>query len=235
MRSVVKSVILLIVIFLGIVKSNDAQVRTTNQGKTILSNVPVGAIEIASHDRWIRYFGGVEFSLFADTTNFNGQNSIEEKYVRFQFNDGLEAEDEKQKIWFNNFFGHHYGSELICVEQTPKFYKILVSTNGICYWLPKSKLLTYTPIENYLKHFYGIYITKNQLVRISPDNSSSVVPIQLASNEVLNCDVLQIKGAWMQIKQSVDPEGTTRRQNFKTGWVKWFERNELSVGLIDSY
>ena len=37
MRSIVKSVILLIVIFLGIVKSNDAQVRTTNQGKTILS------------------------------------------------------------------------------------------------------------------------------------------------------------------------------------------------------
>lgn len=235
MKSIVRSVILLTVFFLSISNSNHAQVRTTNQRKIILSNPPVGAIEIANHDNGIRYFGGVNFSLFADTTNFFEFNTIEEKYVTFQFNDGLEAEDEKQKIWFNNFFTHHYGSELICVEQTDKFYKILVNTDGTCYWLPKSKLLIYTPIENYLKDFVGVYITKNQSVRLTPDNSSSVVPIQLASDEVLHCNVLQIKGAWMQIEQRIDPEGTMRKQNFKTGWVKWFERNELSVGLIDSY
>ena len=202
------------------------------QSRTI--KAPIGAIKIifptndSEHNIYLT--GQIHLSMVADTSSTSYGNG---KSVAFDINDGLFVCEEDQS-WFNSEFGHHYGTELICIGATKNYYKVLVNKTGLSYWIKKSEFLRFESIVDYLKGFLGVYLTTGQTIRTNADPNSPTIPVKIGEYGVI-CDVLQVKGDWIQIKQSDDPEGHSPKLNFKSGWIKWFDRNQLTVNLIDSY
>lgn len=235
MRTIIKKNVF-VIISIWICTNVYAQVNKPNNNLKL--KIPAGAVEVICNDKGVRFTGSLYLTLYEDTIDRYGTNrgpsGGEEIEVGFIMNDGLEIEDEKQALWFNNLFTHHYGSEFICLEETNNYYKIMVNTSGKSYWIQKSKLLQFNRIEDYFMEFYGIFLTRGQNIRTSPDPTSSIIPIK-GDIESLQFDVIQSKGDWLQIKQSDNTERNPKQPNFKTGWVKWFSGNKLIVGIIDSY
>lgn len=226
-------IVIMVICYLCYINTGFAQVKKATQNNTIATKIPVGAIKInvktSDSENQVYLTGQVNLTMIADTSSNDYGNW---KSVAFDINDGLFICEEDQS-WFNTAFIHHYGTELICIGITKNYYRVLVNKSGLSYWIKKSEFLKFETIVDYLKGF-EVYLTTGQRIRTNADSNSPTIPIEIGS-EPLNCEVIQVNGDWIQIKQSDNSESNTPKLNFKTGWIKWFERNELSVGLIDSY
>lgn len=234
MKAIELKIVIMIICFLLHMNTGFAQVKKITQNTTIATKVPIGAVKIdlktSDSENQVYITGQVNLTLIADTSSSDYGNW---KSVAFDINDGLFICEEDQS-WLNTAFIHHYGTELICIGITKNYYRVLVNKSGLSYWIKKSEFLKFESIVDYLKGFVGVYLTTGQRIRTNADSNSPAIPVKIGS-EPLNCEVIQVNGDWIQIKQSDDSESNTAKLNFKTGWIKWFERNELSVGLIDSY
>ena len=226
-------IVVTVICFLLYINAGFAQIKKATQNKTIPTKIPVGAIKInvktndSGNDIYVT--GQVHLTMMADTSSNDNNNW---KSVALDINDGLFICEEDQS-WFNTDFGRHYGTELVCMGVTKNYYRVLVNNVGLSYWIKKSEFLKFEPIVDYLKRF-GVYLTSGQTIKANADPNSPAIPIKIGS-ESLKCEVLQVKGEWIQVKELTNENGTLSHPNFKTGWVKWFSANKLAIGLIDSY
>lgn len=226
-------IVVLAICYLWSVDMGFAQVKKVIQSNTIATKIPVGAIKInlktSDSGNHVYLTGQVHLTMMADTSSSDYENL---KSVALDINDGLFICEEDQS-WFNTAFDHHYGTELICIGVTKNYYRVLVNKVGLSYWIKKSELLKFEVIVDYLKGF-GVYLTTGQNIKTNADPNSPAIPIKIGS-ESLKCEVLQVKGEWIQVKELKNEDGTLSYPHFKTGWVKWFSGNQLAIGLIDSY
>jgi hypothetical protein len=220
--NIVSKLLLFVILFVSLQGKLLAQIST--------SKVPIGAIEIniktQDQDQIVYITGQVHLTMKTDTSKTYNNDSF--KSLTFDINDGLSI-CPKDEALFNTVFSHHYGTELICIEETKNYYRVLVNKSGLSYWIARSEFLKFIRIEEYLSE---IFIVKGQNIYSSPNINSPKIPIRI--DESLNCKVIQVKGDWILVKQSESDEGTVPNVKFKTGWVKWFSGNMITVGLIDS-
>lgn len=195
---------------------------------------PIGAIRISYREFGIA-LQKINLTLYTDTTDYdgNGPSGVEE--VRLNWNDGYEIENQQTEFpWFNSVFGHHYGSELICLEVTKNYYKILVGSSGVKYWIHKNNLLEFFTMDSYFKSFSGIRLPSKQAVRQNPDSNSPNVVIN-GNTENAVFAVKQVKNDWLEVNVTEDVDGEKYKTSKETGWIKWFSGNKLLLEIIDSF
>lgn len=195
------------------------------------SKVPIGAIEIKikteDQDKNVYITGQVHLTMTSDTSKFYDAG----KSLTFDINDGLSICQEDEAL-FNNVFSHHYGCELICIEATKNYYRILVNKQGVSYWLRKSEFLKFIKIDEYLKGF-GVFIDAKQRINTKPEINSPTVSY-IETRDYATFSVVQVKGDWMEIKSSESEEITPQASKLESGWIKWRINNKILIGLIDS-
>lgn len=199
------------------------------------SKVPIGAIKIniktEDSDKIVYITGQVHLSLKTDTSKTYNYNNF--KSLTLDINDGLSICQEDQ-AFYNNVFEHHYGCELICIEATKNYYRILVNNQGVSYWLRKSEFLKFIKIDEYLKGF-GVFIDAKQRIYTKPEVNSPPVSY-IETRDYASFSVVQVKGDWMEIRsaEGEDEVSTPQASKLKSGWIKWSINNKILIGLIDS-
>jgi hypothetical protein len=196
------------------------------------SKVPIGALEIniktEDRDKIVYITGQVHLSMKTDTSKTYNYDSF--KSLTFDINDGLSICQEDQ-VLFNNVFGHHYVTDLICIEKTKNYYRVLVNNSGLSYWLSKSDFLKFIDIQTYFKG-YTISLKPKQNIFTKPNINSPTIPYTTNEDRVM-FSLVQVKGDWMEIK-SYEEENAQQSSKLKSGWIKWFINNKMTIDLLDN-